>query len=434
MNGTTNGVNGTLVTTRKRQPTGRVGSKRQDVWTIINEGVMKAPIKPINMGQGFHSYPPPDFMITAAKDAMDLTSSHQYSPPKGAPRLRKAIAKAYSPFFGKAIDPETEVLVTTGANEGTLAAILAFVEPGDEVVLFEPFFDQYISNIDWAGGKCVYVPISPPKDGATRNTSSSEWLVDFDRLEEVVSAKTKLLIVNSPNNPNGKVMTREELHRIADLCVKHNVIVISDEVYDRLNYVPFTRISTLSPEIARLTLSVGSAGKNFYCTGWRIGWFIGPADLIKYVGIAHMRICFCSPSPLQEAVAVGFEKAEQLGFWDQTVSDMRSKVDRFVKVFDELGMPYSYPDGGYFVMANLSKVRLPEEYEYPPQVAERTRDFKLAWFVMYEVGVAAIPPSEFYSSERAHLAQDYLRFSVCKTESELDEAQKRLRLLKKYMV
>lgn len=160
---------------------------------------------------------------------------------------------------------------------------------------------------------------------------------------------------------------------------------------------------------------------------------MGPEHLIKYVSAAHTRICYSSVSPLQEACAVGFEKAEAEGFWDATVKDMKAKMDLFNEVWDELGLPYSEPEGGYFVLVNMNKVQLPADYPFPPHVASRPRDFKLAWFLIQEVGVAAIPPTEFYTDENAHMAEDYLRFAVCKEDSVLEEAKSRLRGLKKYM-
>lgn len=232
--------------------------------------------------------------------------------------------------------------VTTGANEGMLSAFMGFLEPGDEVIVFEPFFDQYISNIEMPGGKVVYVPLHPPKNGATQTTSAGEWTVDMKELESKITPRTRMIVINTPHNPVGKVFSRKELQAIGDMCVKHNILILSDEVYDRLYYVPFTRIATLSPEIAKLTLTVGSAGKLFYATGWRVGYLIGPEHLIKYVSAAHTRICFSSVSPLQEATAVAFEQAEERGFWEESKNEMKGKIDRFNKVWDELGLPVSF--------------------------------------------------------------------------------------------
>jgi kynurenine aminotransferase len=387
------------------------------VRSIVNEAAAASPVQPIvNMGQGFFGYNPPKFVLDAAKAALDQVECNQYSPTKGRPRLKKAIADAYSPFFGRTLDPEKEVTITTGANEGMLSAFMGFLEQGDEVIVFEPFFDQYISNIEMPGGKVVYVPLHPPKDGATKTTSASEWSLDLKELEAAITPKTRMIVLNSPHNPIGKVFSKEELQAVGDICVKHNIIILSDEVYDRLYYVPFTRVATLSPEIAKLTLTVGSGGKNFYATGWRVGWLIGPEHLIKYVSAAHTRICYSSVSPLQEATAIGFEQADAHGFWDESKKDMKAKMDKFTAIFKELDLPYSDPEGGYFVLVNMSKVKLPEDYDFPPHVAERPRDFKLSWFLIKEVGV-----------------EDWLRFAVCKNDDVLETAMERLRGLKKYI-
>ena len=284
-----------------------------------------------------------------------------------------------------------------------------------------------------AGGIIRYVPLQPPRNGAAEKTSASDWTIDIAVLERLINSKTRMIVLNSPHNPVGKIFSKSELEAIGALCVKNNILILSDEVYDRLYYAPFTQIATLSPEIAKLTLTVGSAGKNFYCTGWRVGWLIGPEHLIKYVSAAHTRICFSSVSPLQEAAAVGFEQAESEGFWETSRREMGAKVQRFCEVFDEMEIPYSEPEGGYFVLANLRKVKLPESYDWPPQVKDRPRDFKLSWFCIMELGVAAIPPTEFYTTENAHLGEDWLRFAVCKNDDVLDGAKERLRGLKRYM-
>lgn len=283
------------------------------------------------------------------------------------------------------------------------------------------------------GGKVVYVPLHPPTDGATKTLPASSWTLDLKELEAAITPKTRMIVINSPHNPIGKVFTREELQAIGDLCVKNNILILSDEVYDRLYYTKFTRMATLSPEIAKLTITVGSGGKNFYCTGWRVGWLIGPPELIKYVSAAHTRICYSSVSPLQEATAVAFEEADKHNFWEDTIKEMKSKMELFCQIFDELKLPYSIPEGGYFVMANMAKVKLPEDYDFPAQVKDRPRDFKLAWFLIMEVGVAAIPPSEFMKDENVGIVEDYMRFAVCKDDKILEDAKERLRGLKKYI-
>ncbi|KAL6812179.1 putative kynurenine aminotransferase [Trichoderma camerunense] len=369
------------------EPVERVAMQQQDVWSITNEATAESLIQPVaKMGQGFF--------------------------------LRKSIVREYSLFFNRELDPDTEVTVTTGANEGILCALMAFISPGDEVILFEPFFDQYISNIEMAGGIIRYVPLSAPQENTLR-TSSAEWTIDYKTLSDSFNERTKMIV---------------KLETIASLCIKHDVLILSDEVYDRLCYVPFTRTATLSEDVFSHTLTVGSADKAFQATGWRIGYLVGPDHLIKYVAAAHTRICYSSVSPLQEAVAVAFDKANQVGFWDYSQREMKRKLDMFIRVFDELKIPYSYPEGGYFVLANMASIKLPEGYPFPLHISSRPRDFKIAYFLIRELGVAAIPVSEFYKEQTTVAATNYVRFAVCKTDEVLEQAKAKLQQLKKYIV
>ncbi|GME64627.1 PLP-dependent transferase [Neofusicoccum parvum] len=416
------------------QPAERVSGKRQDIWSIVNDAAANSRTQPvINMGQGFFGYNPPDFVLEAARIVFDRVDCNQYAPTKGRPRLKKAIAEVYSPFLGKQLDPETEVTITTGANEGMLSAFMAFVESSDEVIVFEPFFDQYISNIEMPGGKVVYVPMHAPADGDVAVSSAGDWKFDIEQLKAAITPRTKMIVLNTPHNPIGKVLSRNELEAIAALCIAHNIIVLSDEVYDQLSYVSEPRICTLSPEIRRLTLTVGSAGKLFYATGWRVGWLIGPEHLIKHVSSAHTRICYSSVSPLQEAVAMSLEQVGKRRFFEESREEIRAKMEKFNEIWTELGLPFSVPEGGYFVVANLKKVQIPEGYLFPAHIAERPRDFQLSYFLINEIGVAAVPTSEFYSRERERTAENWLRFGVCKTNEVLESAKNRLRRLKKYI-
>ncbi|RSL49125.1 hypothetical protein CEP51_015541 [Fusarium floridanum] len=217
-----------------------------------------------------------------------------------------------------------------------------------------------------AGG----VPLSPPADGDTAISSSGDWTLDMEKLKSTFNSKMRMLVLNSPHNPVGKVFSTEELSAIGKLCVKYNTIIIADDVYYRLTYIPAKRMATLSPEIRNLILTVGSAGKTFYATGWRIGFLIGPEHLVK---------------------------------------------------------------SGYFVLVNFSRLKFPQGYEFPSSVASRPRDFTLIWFLITELGLAAIPPSEFYLLENSHVAENFLRFAICKEDSVLEDAKERLRGLKKYL-
>ncbi|ESW99705.1 hypothetical protein KL918_001361 [Ogataea parapolymorpha] len=412
----------------------KVGGK--DIWSLINETAAAAEQesgrKMVNLGQGFFSYSPPDFAINAAKKALDVPANNQYAPAKGRPSLVQAIIDTYSPIYGRQLTKD-EVLVTTGANEGMLSCFFGFIAPGDEVIVFEPFFDQYISNIEMPGGKVKYVQLHPPADFATKTVTGDDWTIDWSELEAAITPKTKMIVLNSPHNPIGKVFNKQELLRIGELAVKHNFLILSDEVYENLYYGDFTRVALLSPEIGRRTLTVGSAGKSFAATGWRVGWVIGDKETVQYCALAHTRICFSTPNVMQEATAQALQLARTNGYYEQTRKEYINKYRIFTAVFDELGLPYTVADGGYFLLVNLKKVEIPKEVEFPQEIAHKPRDFKLAFWLIKQFGVVSIPPSEFYLPQNAHVIEDCLRFAVCKDDSVLEEAVQRLRLLKQYI-
>lgn len=412
-------------------------SSTKDVWSLINEAAAKAASTStreiINLGQGFFSYSPPKFVIDAAKDALDVPLNNQYAHTKGKPNLLKALAKTYTKHYGREVSTD-EVLVTTGANEALLTILTGFLEKGDEVIVFEPFFDQYISNIEIPGGKPVYVPLHPPKEMAERNVKGEEWTIDFEELEAAISPKTKCIILNTPQNPIGKVFTKDELSKIGALAVKHNFLIISDEVYENLYYTPsFTRIATLSPEIAQRTLTIGSGGKSFAATGWRVGWIVAPPEILKYASLAHTRICFSTPAPPQEAIAIALNESLENGYFEKTRQEYIEKYQIFNKVWDELGLTYTIPEGAYYLLVDFSKVKIPENYEYPEDLKSRAKDFRTAYWLINEIGVVAIPPTEFYIKEHEHVAEELLRFAICKDNETLQKAVVRLRELKKYI-
>ena len=409
-----------------------------DVWSLINGAAAEASKssgKPVtNLGQGFFSYAPPEFASEALKEALPVAAYNQYAPTKGRPELLNAVAKSYSPLFKRELDPNSELVITAGANEGMFSAFFAFLNQGDEVIVFEPFFDQYVPDIQMAGGKVVYVPIHPPKDAETRTSSANNWYIDFDELSNAITPKTKMIVLNTPHNPIGKVLTVEELSKIGELAVKHNIVILSDEVYDRLFYSSeFPRIATLSPEIWDLTLTVGSAGKSFSATGWRVGWVIGPAPLIHYVAKANTRIVFSTNTPCQIAVAKSLAIADETGYFQENINNFENKIKILTAAFDKLGLPYSIPEGGYFVLVNFSKVKIPEDFEFDELIQQKPRDFKLAIWLIKALGVVAIPPTEVTTPKTAPLLENWLRFAVCKDDSILEEAAEKLQSLKQYI-
>ncbi|RAL10946.1 pyridoxal phosphate-dependent aminotransferase [Aspergillus homomorphus CBS 101889] len=412
----------------------------EDVWSFVNEAAAASPIQPIaNLGQGFFGYNPPRFAIDAAKDALDRVDCNQCAPTKGRPRLKSVLADMYSRSLGRDINPDTEVVVTSGANEGMLCAFMGLLSPGDEAIVFEPFFDQFISSIELAGAIVRYVSLLPPENRTTWTSRASDWAVDFPRLENLINDRTKMIVCRlchtglNLHNPTGKVFTHDEINKIGAICIQHNLILLSDEVYDRLAYQPSTSPASLTDDLYRRTLTVGSAGKALHATGWRVGYLVGPAPLIARVATVHTKICYSTASPLQESVAVAYEHAEKTQFWQESRRLMQDKIRCFCKVWDELGLPYTLPDGGYFVLVNMSAVRIPADYPFPSHIVNRRRDFRLCWFIIQELGVAAIPPSVFYSPENASIGEKYLRFAVCKEEALLELAKTRLRGLKKYI-
>lgn len=417
------------------------GKSQKDVWSLINETAAAAqqelgrPI--VNLGQGFFSYNPPDFALKAVNHTITTPQYNQYAHARGNPNLLELLSKVYTKDLGRPV-PKEEIQITTGANEGLFLIFFGFLTAGDEVIVFEPFFDQYIPNVEMTGATVKYVQLKYPQKLDKENVTGDDWEVDWAGLEAAITPKTKLIVINTPHNPIGKVFNEKELHRIGQLCIDNNLILVSDEVYENLYYSPkFTRPATLSslPELKDRTLTVGSAGKSFAATGWRIGWVQGPAELIKYVTAAHTRICFSTPAPLQQAVSEAFGEAEKNGYFELTRQQYLKKYEIFTKVFEELGLPYTKADGGYFLLVNLLKLKIAEDYEFPADILGRgTEDFKLAYWLIKEIGVVGIPPTEFvYPPHRAgNLLEKCLRFAVCKDDLVLEDAVERLRKLKNY--
>lgn len=415
---------------------------KKDVWSLINETAATAQEelgKPVvNLGQGFFSYNPPDFAVDAVNHALTKPQFNQYAHARGNPNLLKSLAAMYTEELGRKVDV-LQVQVTTGANEGIFAVFFGFLTPGDEVVVFEPFFDQYIPNVEMTGAKLKYVNIKFPKSFDQGNVTGDDWEIDWEGLENAITDRTKIILINTPHNPIGKVFNEEELYRIGQLAIKHNVILLSDEVYENLYYLPkFPRPAALAslPELAERTLTVGSAGKSFAATGWRVGWVQGPADLIKYVTSAHTRICFSTPAPLQQAVSEALETASGNNYFEKTRKEYEHKYKVFEQVFEELGLPYTRAQGGYFLLVNFKKLKIPDDYKYPAEILARgTNDYKLVYWLIKEIGVVGIPPTEFLVPEhRKHNPlENSVRFAVCKDDSLLEEAVVRLRKLKEYL-
>ncbi|MBY0420905.1 MAG: aminotransferase class I/II-fold pyridoxal phosphate-dependent enzyme, partial [Parvularculaceae bacterium] len=289
----------------------------------------------INLGQGFPDEDGPQDVRAIAARAI-LEEQNQYAPVAGTPELRAAVARQNRRFFGLDFDPDREVLVTAGATEGLASAFLALLSPGDEAVLVAPFYDSYLPMVEAAGAEAVVIPLSPP-----------DWRLSAERLAAAISPRTKLIAINTPHNPIAKVWRREELEIIAEACVRNDLVAVSDEVYEHLVFDGAKHV-TLSdiPGMRERTLRIGSAGKTFSMTGWRIGYMSGPASLIEGVMKAHQFVAYTSPPHLQKAVAAGLDFPDT--YYRNFVADMQTKRDLMRAALEGAGLATLPCEGTYF--------------------------------------------------------------------------------------
>ncbi|KWU44639.1 PLP-dependent transferase [Rhodotorula sp. JG-1b] len=412
---------------------------KQDVWSVFSPLAGHVPKDSLNLGQGFMSWAPPQFVQDAHTEALKRVEANHYQLPRGNARLRKAISAYLSPAFrpatgGRDLDPNTEVQVTAGANEGMYAFAAAFIRPGDEVIILEPFFDQYVPQVTFNGGVPVFVPIRAPKGASEHNVPASEWKVDLDELRAAITPRTKMIFFNTPQNPIGKVFSEEELRGIGKVAEEHDLLILSDEVYDCLTFggKEHVRIAALD-DFWKRTVTIGSAGKSFAATGWRVGWAIGPANLIQPLLAAQTRIVFCCNGPAQEAIAVGLEQAQENGFFAQQVQEYDERKNVLLEGLDKLGLPYTVPEGAYFVMVNTSRLEIPSDFEIPDLIKGRARDWVVAWFIAQTAKVVLIPPTDFYSKPHWNLGENWIRVAFCKDPDTLRQATERLLALKPYI-
>lgn len=357
----------------------------------------------INLGQGFPDFAAPPFIKDAAQAAI-AANINQYAPGNGRARLREAIAAAMQRRTGLAINPETDVVITVGATEAIFAAVMGLVNPGEEVILIEPFYDSYVPAVIMAGGRPRFLTLRPP-----------DWQLNAAALEALFTPQTKAIILNSPHNPIGKVYRQDELQLIADLCQKYNAVAVVDEVYEHLVYDGRVHLSLASlPGMAARTITISSLGKTFSVTGWKVGWAVGPADLVTAVFRSHQFITYSGAAPLQEAAAVALETAVANTYYAELQAMYQAKRDYLVGALREVGLRPFVPQGAYFVMADISHLGFAND-----------RDF--CRYLTTEIGVTAIPPGAFYHqpADGAGMA----RFAFCKSDDVLAEAARRLRRL-----
>ncbi len=355
----------------------------------------------VDLGQGYPTWEGPDFVKEAAIEAI-RHASNQYPPSMGIPELREAIARRWGTDTGLAVDPDTQITVTSGCTEALAAAFLGLFEPGDEVILFEPVYDAYPVGCALSGAVARYVTLRHPS-----------FRIDPDELERVVNPRTRAVLVNTPHNPTGRVFDREELEAVAEICRRHDLIAITDEVYERIVYEgTHLRLATF-PGMAERTLTLSSIGKSFSLTGWKTGWAIGPESLTAAVRAAHQFLTFTTPNPMQHGAAAALAAPD--AYYDELVAGYRRRRDLLTAGLAELGFDVTVPEGAYYVLADHTPFGFPD-------------DVSFVQHLITEVGVAAIPPSAFYpaSDEGRRL----VRFAFCKDEETLGEALRRLRRLR----
>ncbi|EGG14159.1 kynurenine-oxoglutarate transaminase [Cavenderia fasciculata] len=392
--------------------------------------------KSINLGQGFPDFEPPQFVSDALAKTVETGGFNQYARSPGHLRLVNAISKVYSPYFERTIEPTTEVVTTVGASEAIFCAIQTCVGQGDEVILIEPFFDIYSGAVVMAGGVSKHVPLrEQPRKNVTDARSSANWELDWDEFEKAFTPKTRVLLLNNPHNPVGKVWSRAELERIAEIVKRHpQVTVISDEVYEWMTYdgIKHERFATIKDMYDR-TITVGSAGKTFSITGWKIGWCIGPKNIISAIANVHQYIPFSVHTPSQEAVAIALEETLHRDYLKELAQMYQGKRDRLVTSLRQAGLDPVVPQGTYFVLGDTSRIHLQGDEGQSSSITgmgKHLRDWNVCRWLTTDIGVTAIPISAFYSEEHAHLPANYARFCFCKKDQVLDQADKAFQQIK----
>ncbi len=354
----------------------------------------------INLGQGFPDTDGPADVLQAAADAL-MDGRNQYPPMTGVPELRQAVAATNARFYGLEVDPAREVVVTSGATEAITASLMAVLDPGDEVVLIEPLYDTYAPVVRLLGATPRFVRLSPPK-----------WELPRAELAAAFGPKTKAILLNTPMNPTGKVFTAAELAFIADLMVRHDAYAVCDEVYEHLTFDGWRHIPLMTlPGLRNRVMRIGSAGKTFSLTGWKIGYVTAPAALATLVAKAHQNLTFTTPPNLQRAVAVGLAKDDV--YFAGIGTALQAKRDRLAAGLASLGLTVLPTHGSYFITTDFAPLGFAGD------------DVAFCRHITEHAGVTAIPVTAFYDAPDA--PRHYARFAFCKREAVLDEAVARLR-------
>jgi N-succinyldiaminopimelate aminotransferase len=371
--------------------------------TIFGEmSMLAARTGAINLGQGFPDVDGPREIIDAAVDAM-RAGHNQYPPPLGIPELRTAVAEHQQRWYGLSYDPDREVLVTAGATEAIAASLLALLEPGDEVIALEPYYDSYAACIAMAGG--TRVPVTPRPDG-------NAFRLDLDELRAAVTDRTRLILLNTPHNPTGTVLTRAELAAVAELATERDLLVITDEVYEHLVFgTEHTPLASF-PGMRERTVTIGSAGKTFSFTGWKVGWVTASPALVTAVRSAKQFLTYVSSGPFQYAVAEALRLPDS--YFHTIREDLLAKRDLLAGGLADAGFTVFRPSGTYFITTDIRPLGESDGFAFCRALPERC-------------GVVAIPNAVFYDHQDQ--GAPFVRFAFCKRESVLEEAAARLKTL-----
>jgi N-succinyldiaminopimelate aminotransferase len=357
----------------------------------------------INLSQGFPDFDGPPDVIDAVTAAM-RAGHNQYARSMGHPLLVRAIAEKQKAVYGIDLDPMREVVVFSGATEGIFSSIMGLVEPGDEVILFEPFYDSYPACVAMAGGVPRYATLRFPR-----------FDLDVDHLRRLFNAKTRLVVLNTPHNPTGKVFTRSELEAIAELALAHGAFILADEVYEHLTYDGARHVPMASiPGMRERTLSISSSGKTFSFTGWKIGWATGPEPLIQAAQAAHQFVTFATSTPMQVAIA-GALSTHGSAFYAELQEQYAKRRDLLAGALADVGFEVALPRGAYFILADFTRLRAGDDVSFAKELVTKYK-------------VAAIPPTSFYAASPAE-GRRLVRFAFCKKEETLRAAAERLRAL-----
>ncbi len=358
----------------------------------------------INLSQGFPDFAPPEMLLRRLGETASIPGVHQYSITFGSPDLRRALAEKQSRFMGIDIDPDTEITITCGSTEAMMSAVLTVADPGDKVIIFSPFYENYGADTILSGAEPIYVPLIPP-----------DFHFDPEVLEDAFRQHPKAMILCNPSNPTGKVFTREELEIIAALAIKYDTYVITDEVYEHIVYEPYkhTYIASL-PGMRERTLSCSSLSKTYSITGWRIGYVIAPPEITECVKKVHDFLTVGAPHPLQEAVIPGIKAGPE--YYRGLVDLYTHKRDLFLRGLDDIGLNHTDPQGAYYVLMDISEFGYEDDLEFCEDLTRL-------------VGVAAVPGSSFFREPVNNL----IRFHFAKQDSTLYAALDRLESIRKKM-